>query len=210
MRSRRASRWPSAPRRGPGRAARGRRGTVARPRLRRGRAGRAAAPASRPFTGCSASTCRTGRWRRAAQRLHLDTMPDRQRDRVELLQSSLTYRDDRLAGLRRGRADGGHRARRPAAAAGAGADRCSATPGPAPSWSPRRTSSTTCGSPAWPAGRDAAPRPPVRVDPGGVPRLGRRRRGPARLHGPLPPGRDPTTPRSARRPSWRCSPVTIA
>ena len=36
---------------------------------------------------------------RTAQRLHLDTMPDRQRDRVELLQSSLTYADARLAGL---------------------------------------------------------------------------------------------------------------
>ena len=36
---------------------------------------------------------------RTAQRLHLDTMPDRQRDRVDLLQSSLTYTDTRLAGL---------------------------------------------------------------------------------------------------------------
>ena len=36
---------------------------------------------------------------RAAQRLHLDTMPDRQRERVDLLQSSLTYTDARLAGL---------------------------------------------------------------------------------------------------------------
>jgi len=36
---------------------------------------------------------------RTAQRLHLDTMPDRLRDRVDLLQSSLTYADARLAGL---------------------------------------------------------------------------------------------------------------
>ncbi|HUY51715.1 MAG TPA: 3' terminal RNA ribose 2'-O-methyltransferase Hen1 [Streptosporangiaceae bacterium] len=36
---------------------------------------------------------------RAAQRLHLDTMADRQRERVELLQSSLTYADERLTGL---------------------------------------------------------------------------------------------------------------
>ena len=36
---------------------------------------------------------------RTAQRLHLDTMADRQRDRVDLLQSSLTYADARLAGL---------------------------------------------------------------------------------------------------------------
>jgi 3' terminal RNA ribose 2'-O-methyltransferase Hen1 len=34
----------------------------------------------------------------AAKRLQLDRMPDTQRARVELLQSSLTYRDDRLAG----------------------------------------------------------------------------------------------------------------
>jgi len=36
---------------------------------------------------------------RTAQRLHTDTMPERQRDRVDLLQSSLTYADTRLAGL---------------------------------------------------------------------------------------------------------------
>jgi 3' terminal RNA ribose 2'-O-methyltransferase Hen1 len=36
---------------------------------------------------------------RAAQRLHLDTMPDHQRERLDLLQSSLTYADQRLAGL---------------------------------------------------------------------------------------------------------------
>jgi 3' terminal RNA ribose 2'-O-methyltransferase Hen1 len=36
---------------------------------------------------------------RTAQRLHLDTMPARQRERVDLLQSSLTYADARLSGL---------------------------------------------------------------------------------------------------------------
>jgi 3' terminal RNA ribose 2'-O-methyltransferase Hen1 len=35
----------------------------------------------------------------AARRLHLDRMPDRKRARIELLQSSVTYRDDRLAGF---------------------------------------------------------------------------------------------------------------
>jgi 3' terminal RNA ribose 2'-O-methyltransferase Hen1 len=34
----------------------------------------------------------------AARRLHLDRMPDAQRSRLELIQSSVTYRDDRLAG----------------------------------------------------------------------------------------------------------------
>ena len=36
---------------------------------------------------------------RTARRLHLDAMPERQRERIELLQSSLTYTDSRLAGL---------------------------------------------------------------------------------------------------------------
>ena len=35
----------------------------------------------------------------AARRLHLDTMPDRQRARLTLLQSALTYTDDRLRGF---------------------------------------------------------------------------------------------------------------
>ena len=35
----------------------------------------------------------------AERRLRLDRMPDRQRERLQLLLSSLTYRDDRLAGL---------------------------------------------------------------------------------------------------------------
>jgi 3' terminal RNA ribose 2'-O-methyltransferase Hen1 len=35
----------------------------------------------------------------AARNLHLDQMPDRQRERIKIFQSSLTYRDDRLAGL---------------------------------------------------------------------------------------------------------------
>lgn len=35
----------------------------------------------------------------AERRLRLDRMPDRQRQRLKLLQSSLTYRDERLAGL---------------------------------------------------------------------------------------------------------------
>jgi 3' terminal RNA ribose 2'-O-methyltransferase Hen1 len=35
----------------------------------------------------------------AARRLHLDRMPDRRRQRLELVQSSLTYRDERIAGF---------------------------------------------------------------------------------------------------------------
>jgi 3' terminal RNA ribose 2'-O-methyltransferase Hen1 len=36
---------------------------------------------------------------RAERRLHYDDLPDRQRDRLRFLQSSVTYADDRLAGL---------------------------------------------------------------------------------------------------------------
>lgn len=36
---------------------------------------------------------------RAADRLHLDDLPDRQRDRVSLIQAGLTYRDSRFAGF---------------------------------------------------------------------------------------------------------------
>jgi 3' terminal RNA ribose 2'-O-methyltransferase Hen1 len=35
----------------------------------------------------------------AARRLHLDTLPDRKRQRIELAQSSVTYRDARVAGF---------------------------------------------------------------------------------------------------------------
>lgn len=35
----------------------------------------------------------------AARRLHLDTLPDRQRQRIELVHSSVTYRDARVAGF---------------------------------------------------------------------------------------------------------------
>jgi 3' terminal RNA ribose 2'-O-methyltransferase Hen1 len=35
----------------------------------------------------------------AARKLHLDRMTDQQRDRLQIFQSALTYRDDRLAGL---------------------------------------------------------------------------------------------------------------
>ncbi len=34
----------------------------------------------------------------AARRLRLDRLPERQRGRIRLLQSALTYRDDRLRG----------------------------------------------------------------------------------------------------------------
>jgi len=35
----------------------------------------------------------------AGRKLHLDQMTERQRDRLQIFQSALTYRDDRLAGL---------------------------------------------------------------------------------------------------------------
>ena len=90
---------------------------------------------------------------RAAQRLHLDTMPDRQRDRVSLLQSSLTYADDRLTGLDAAVLMEVIEHIDPPRLAARWNRPCSATRGPAQSWSPPRTPSTTCGSPAWPRAR---------------------------------------------------------
>ncbi|CAM3949782.1 3' terminal RNA ribose 2'-O-methyltransferase Hen1 [Tsukamurella ocularis] len=46
--------------------------------------------------GCDASVRSL---QRAAQRLHLDDMTERQRRRIELFQAALTYEDDRLAGF---------------------------------------------------------------------------------------------------------------
>ena len=109
---------------------------------------------------------------KAAARLGLDRLPDTVRARLELIQSSATYRDDRLAGFdavvlmeviehvdlarlpalersvfARAHADHGHRDHPQCRA-----QRALPVPG--------------CGG-------DAAPRPPVRVDPGRVRRLGR-------------------------------------
>ena len=47
------------------------------------------------IVGCDVSAAALDQ---AARRLRLDRMPERQRDRVKLWQSALTYRDDRLAG----------------------------------------------------------------------------------------------------------------
>lgn len=47
------------------------------------------------IVGCDVSSAALDQ---AARRLRLDRMPERQRDRVRLWQSALTYRDDRLRG----------------------------------------------------------------------------------------------------------------
>ena len=106
------------------RAARRRRRARRRPRLRRGRAAARAARATRRSPrSLGVDVSRAGAARSPRAGCSLDRMPDRQRARLRLLQSSLTYRDARLAGLRRRRADGGHRARRPRPAARARAHR---------------------------------------------------------------------------------------
>ena len=58
-------------------------------------------PAGRPDDRAASSprTCRRGRCRSPRRRLRLERMTEQQRRRLELFQSSLTYRDDRLAGL---------------------------------------------------------------------------------------------------------------
>ena len=67
----------------------------------------AAARASSPGTCCArpgidhvvATDVSARALQLAARRLNLERMPDRQRERLTIFQSSLTYRDDRLAGL---------------------------------------------------------------------------------------------------------------
>jgi 3' terminal RNA ribose 2'-O-methyltransferase Hen1 len=55
--------------------------------------------ADRQFTEVIAADVSSRALTVAERRLHLDRMPDRQRSRLRLIQSSLTYRDPRLAGL---------------------------------------------------------------------------------------------------------------
>ena len=109
------------------------------------------------------------------------------------------------ARLRRGGADGGHRARRPAAAARPGGARVRPRP-PGDrhrDHAQRRVQRALRG----PATGAAPPRPPLRVDPGrSSPRWARRRRGRLRLHASSCAASATRTPTSARRPSWRCSP----
>ena len=59
----------------------------------------AALLADRSFTEVVAADVSSRALEVAERRLRLDRMPDRKRNKLKLLQSSLTYRDDRLAGL---------------------------------------------------------------------------------------------------------------
>ena len=68
------------------------------PGLRLGASWCGGSSATRRSTACSASTSPTAPSRPRTRRLHLDTMAPRQRDRVELVQGALTYRDSRLQG----------------------------------------------------------------------------------------------------------------
>ena len=105
----------------------------------------------------------------AARRLRLDRMSERQRERVALFQGALTYADHRFDGLRRRGADGGRRARRPAAARRPSSESSSAQRGPgavARDHAERRVQRALRG-----ADRAAPPRPPVRVDAGRVRRV---------------------------------------
>ena len=133
----------------------------------------------------------------AARRLRLDRMSEPQRARLEIFQSSLTYRDDRLTGLDAAVLMEDNRARRPAAAARAGAHRVrlrGARDGDR--HDPQRRAQR--------AVRDAAgravppPRPPLRMDARAVRVVGRDVRGDLRLHRALPAGGD-------GRPRGRCA-----
>ncbi len=117
----------------------------------------------------------------AARDLRLERMPAKQRERLKIFQSALTYRDDRLAKPGRGGAHGGHRARGPRTPARARACRVRLRrPGHDRGHHPERRIQRPLRHP--PGRCDAPPRPPLRVDPSRVRRLGGTRR--ARL--PLP------------------------
>ena len=133
-------------------------------------------------------------------------MPERQRERLKLLQSLADLHRRPARRLRRRRADGGDRARRPAAAARPGARRVRRRPARRRhrDHAERRVQRPL----RVPAGGHAAPpRPPLRVDP-------RRVRAPGPSGSPttlrLPPSRvrrvGDRRPRGRRRrPRWPCS-----
>ena len=113
-------------------------------------------------------------------------------------------------GLRRGGADGGHRARRPAAAAARWSRRCSARRSPATVVVTTPNAEHNVRFADLAAGRDAAPATTGSSGPGPQFRgwadavAGR-----ARLPGQRTGRSGRTTPRSARRPRWRCSPAWL-
>ena len=154
-------------------------------------------------TRSSASTSRRARSSMAARRLQLDAAAGRTRV-GSLLQGPLTYRDQRLRGLRRGGAGRGHRAPRPAAAGGARGERVrlgAAGDG-------RRDDAERRVQPLWetlPAGAFRHRRPPLRVDARRVRGVGDRRRRAPRLRRALPAGRAGGRRGRRRRRRWRCS-----
>ena len=125
------------------RCKRQRRDARARPRLRRGQAAAALLRRAAVRARSSASTSRSARWRSARRPAAPGRLAPTQRERVELLQGSLTYRDQRAGGLRRGRGGRGDRAPRPAAAGRLRAGRVRARPARRRSSSRRPTPSTT-------------------------------------------------------------------
>jgi 3' terminal RNA ribose 2'-O-methyltransferase Hen1 len=135
------------------------------------------------FTRVAGSDISVRSLQHAARRLRTDRMNERQAGRVELFQSALTYEDERFFRLRRCGPHGGRRAHTPLAPGGAGA--CPVRGGQAcggdRDHAELRVQRAVRGSP-----RNAASRPPVRVDPRGVRRLVGRRRGGPRVQGPAP------------------------
>ena len=81
------------------RPAKQRRRARARSRLRRGQAAPRLLRETAFEPASSAWTSRTARWKCAADRLHLDQLRRRQRERIKLLHGSLIYRDHALEGF---------------------------------------------------------------------------------------------------------------
>ena len=96
-----------------------------RPRLRTGPVPRACWPTSRRSPGSPAPTCPPAPWPQAERRLRLERWASGSGERITV-PGRPDLRGPAVRRVRRRRADGGHRARRPAAArrAGAGGVRC--------------------------------------------------------------------------------------
>ena len=107
----------------------------------------------------------------AERRLKPDRMPPAQRERLTPVHRRADVRGRALPRVRRGRADGGHRARRPAAAARRRARRLRRRRAPRRDrhHAERRVQRALRGP-----DRPPPPRPPLRVDARGVPGVGRR------------------------------------
>ena len=137
------------------------------------------------FQKIAGSDVSIGALEAAERRLHVEQMSPRQRERLTLFQSALTYRDRRFEGYDAAVAHGGDRAPRPRASAGAATRpvRSRSTPRGDRHDAERRIQRAIRDVAG---GHAAASRPPIRVDARRVRGVGERRRRRSRLSRSVP------------------------